>query len=328
MSGRLRRLDDRLVPKLARATRRVATTAARTHRVAVSAIPRRRAEPTAPSGPAAAVLRLRRLDDRWARRGPLAVLRELPQVGAFVLAVLVLVSGATVLQRSEPRSDLVAETPVDTPPDAPGADTGETALVGPDIGDDVRDYVDDADRRLRDRFVDDPAERSFAVISFDRYLTPDEVAKILTDVGAFRVFFKVSAPGLQTEIQETPVKRLVPDLLAAYRRVATQRRADVAPLLEMARTTDDPEFKSFYEATAKAYETEIRQLSGPCACVFGAVTVAGNDMLRTLRGRLDVRVVDLGPRGVTFDGLTFRALLPEERVTVTGGNEAPPSPGG
>ncbi|HVE97977.1 MAG TPA: hypothetical protein VNA12_02230 [Mycobacteriales bacterium] len=323
--SRLQRLDDRLVPVLARRARSAAHRAQRA-RARVTHLRPSRPVRVAGGGAAPAVTRLRALDDRFTHRGPLGLLRELPQVGGLLLAILILVSGGAVLQRSEPRSELVAEEPTDA---ASAPDPGEVpgGLIGPEIGDNVPDYAGRADRRLQDRFVDDPDERSFAVISLERYLAPDEMAAVLRDVGGFRVFFRVPAKGLQTEVQETAVKRLVPDVLAAYQRVATQRRADIAPLLEMARTTDDPEFKSFYAATAKSYQTEVDMLSKRCACLFGAVTVASNSTLRSLRARDGVRLVDLGPRGATFDTLTYRALLPEEQVTVTGGNEAPSDAG-
>lgn len=326
MSVNLRKLDDRFVPGLARRTRAAASYLRDRRARALAALPRRARTTSSAGGrrgPAGLVIGLRRVDDRWARRGPLALLRELPQVGGLLLAILVLVNGGVVLQRAEPRSAIRAEDPAGGPVGPGDLEEPVTALIGPDIGDNVPDYIDRATLRLKDRVVDDAKERSFAVVSFERYLTPTELVTALADVGAFRVYFRVPAPGLQTEVEETGVKRLVPDVLAAYARVATQRRADVAPLLEMARTTEDPEFKSFYEATAKAYQKEIEALSGPCACVFGAVTVAGNDDLGVLSSRPGVRLVDIGPRGATFDGLTYRALLPEERVTVTGGNEAP-----
>lgn len=257
----------------------------------------------------------------------MALLREIPQLGALVIAVLVLVSGATVAQRSEPRQELRADEVTDGAPASPGG-SGEGGLLGPAIGDNVPDYLDRADARLRDRFVADADERSFAVVSFERYLTPVEVAALLGDeVGGFRVFFRVPAPGLQTEVQDAAVKRLVPDTLAAFQQVATQRRADIGPLLEMARTTDDPPFKAFYEMTAKAYQIEVDQLSKGCACVFGVVTNAANSDLREIRAKPAVRAVDLGPGGATLEVLTFRALLPEETVTVTGGNEAPSDAG-
>ncbi len=273
------------------------------------------------------IVRLRALDDQLSGRGPLALFRDIPQLGALLIAALILVSGATVAQRFEPRQDLVANDPIGSSPGNP-VGPSEGGLLGPAIGDNVGEYVDRADRRLQDRFVEDAEERSFAVVSFSRYLTPAEVADLLGDnVGGFRVFFRVPAPGLPTEIEDTGVKRLVPDTLAAFQRVATQRRADIGPLLEMARTTDDPQFKSFFEMTAKAYQVEVDRLSKGCACVFGVVTNAANSDLREIRAMSAVRAVDIGPQGATLDVLTFRALLPEEKVTVTGGNEAPSDAG-
>ncbi|HVE74146.1 MAG TPA: hypothetical protein VNA30_03520 [Mycobacteriales bacterium] len=332
---KLRELDERIIPDVARRTQ---TAAARVRQVRRRTSTRlARARPSGrraagPTRPASAIVRLRALDARLSNRGPLALLRDLPQLGALVIAVLVLISGATVAQRSEPRQDLVASEPDGSAPDGstPGAanPSSDGGLLGPEIGDNVGEYLDRADRRLQDRIVANPDERSFAVVSFARYLTPAEAAAVLgDDVGGFRVFFRVPAAGVQTEVEDSAVRRLVPDSLAAFARVATQRRADIGPLLEMARTTEDPAFKSFFEMTAKAYQIEIDKLSAGCACVFGVVTNAANADLRELRAKPAVRVVDIGPQGAGLDVLTFRALLPEEKVTVTGGNEAPSDAG-
>src|SRR4051794_41269090 len=76
-------------------------------------------EPTATSP-------LRRLDDRYARRGPLALLRDVPQLGLLLVAAVFLTGSGVALERSgnqqreeDARSQVAATIPTTLGP-APG----------------------------------------------------------------------------------------------------------------------------------------------------------------------------------------------------------------
>lgn len=110
----LRDLDARVVPRLALALRSlldaVRNGPARTH--GDGSAPRRGA--------------LRRLDDRFATVGPLAVLRDVPQLGVVVVLAVLLTGAGVVLARSDPdRSS--AGGPVGAGP----ASEGDRQLVRP-----------------------------------------------------------------------------------------------------------------------------------------------------------------------------------------------------
>ncbi len=319
----LRELDARVIPDLARRVQDVADRVRRAHDAGSARVARLRPapEPVAlPAGPAPTILRLRALDAKYADRGPLALMREVPQLGALLLAVLILVNGAAVKQRREVPQQVVSTTPTDTAPIVPGLVDGGT--VGPEIGDNVQTYVQKADRELTDRLAADRFESAFATVSFTDYRTPTDALALIGKTPTFRAFFRV--PGkYPTDVEATPVKVFVRDIVTAYETIAAKRRADVPDLMGQAQTTDDKVYKDYYELTARQYLYEAEQLERGCACVFAVAVIAPVDELVKLRKLPGVRVVDLAPSRSQLDTIVFRGLRPEEKVTVTNGNEKP-----
>jgi hypothetical protein len=326
----LRELDDRVLPVLARRLQRA---------------PRPSPPPAAPvpeqpvggegqvaarpaRGPAPVILRLREVDDRYAR-GPLALVREIPQLGFLFLAVLLLVSGASVLQR---RSDDAAGGPGRSGiegPASPGAD-GDLTL-GPVLGDDVPTYLAESQQSLQRRADGaDADEPAWAVVSFRSYLGPDQVASTLRDPRAAFVLFRVPPKaGTQAEPSEPiPVgKDTATGIRSAFAAVARGKLEEAEGFDELARTSEnDPAFQEAYRADAAQRRAEAAVLAKGCACVFAALVRATPKELLALSTVPEVRVVDLAPAGAELDTLQVRGLLPEEKVTVTGGNEG--SPGG
>jgi len=316
----LRDLDEQVIPGLARRTQAAADRLRRTRAAAAAQVERVRPTraPRTP-GPARMILRLRALDARYTRGGPLALLRDVPQLGGFLVAVLILANGATVAQRADRRQEIVAESP-DGASIVPGFVEGGT--VGPEIGDDVPGYVQKADRELQERLADDAAERPSAMVAFTEYRTPADALALLGEVPGFRVFFRV--PGnLETEVHDEIVgKRFVRDTMTAYVTVAAQRRADIPNLLGEAKDAD-PLQKAFNELTARQFAQEAEQLERGCACVFAVAVIDDVAALFELRQTTGVRVVDLAPAGARLDTVTFTGLRPEEKVTVTNGNQKP-----
>jgi len=91
--------------------------------------------------------RLLRLDDRFAARGPLALLRDVPQLGLLLIASIFLAASALAFTRRTPPRPVAAAGPVS----APSQPTGSTdplaapvTRVGPVDGTPVPGYVDAA----------------------------------------------------------------------------------------------------------------------------------------------------------------------------------------
>lgn len=297
----LRKLDDSVVPRLAEALDRVV---------------RKFPKPPEPTGPLPVILRLRRLDDRWTAAGPLALLREVPQLGAVLIGALVLASGMTAFSRRPLPGEARPGTGIEQT-----ADDGLTeGQLGPSIGEDVTAYVEGANERLRSVAADRPDGLVVGVIMFDDYLTPEDVRNLLGPIQAREIFYR---PPVSTGVVRTVrVDDLVRDAEADFRVYALARAAEARELRKVAATIEgDPEQKREHERDAKVVEREVRMLRGTCRCVFAVVVRAHARLLADALQLEDVRTVDVGAVGADLGSFTFTALLPEETVTVTGGNQ-------
>lgn len=302
----LKDLDDRLVPRIAGALDRVARLFPKTPE---------------PQGPLPVIIRLRRLDDRLTGTGPLALFREVPQLGAVVIGLLVLVAAATARSRMDPRGTPRQETtdgtgtPVETDP-------GDGTL-GPQIAENVTAYVDETKARLRLVAPRQPDGTVVAVVSFSRYLTPEQVRDLVGPLQVRQLFYRASALRLPDGLPRTiEVQDLVEDTRAELERVADEQAANARENRKVAATTvNDPAFKKEYERDAALWEREARQLRGRCACVYGAVVRGRLRLLVDLLNLAGIRTIDVSNVDAKFEDLTYTALLPEETKTVTGGNQ-------
>ena len=299
----LRDLDERLVPRIAAGLDRVARLFPKTPE---------------PSGPLPVILRLRRLDDRWTAAGPLALLRDVPQLGAVAIGALVLASGITVAGRTRPEATAPPGTEQSPGAEAPAGD----GALGPQIGENVPAYIDDANDRLRELGEDEPDGTVVAVISFTAYRTPEQVRDLAGPLQVRQVFYRVPMPLPQGIVRTAEVDDVVVDARREFERVAKLRSAESKELAKVAATIEgDPAQKREHELDARLYANEAASLRGPCACVFGVVVRARLRLLLDLLGQSGVRVVDVSEVDAHLDHLTYTALLPEEKITVTGGNQ-------
>lgn len=322
----LRRLDQRVVPAAAERLRRALEWTARAsddfrERLGTWRARHHLGVPAAP---------LRRLDDRLTRRGPFALLRELPQLGALVIASLFVAGAGTVLVRSGPPQDGSANR-------SGGAASGDTATgeaprsfdrstrgshVGPRPGERVSDYVAAARRDLERRSAAAPGAYAYAVVDFTAYQTPPTVVGAVTGLDVVSAYFRVPLPDAPTDVQLVPVRTLAGDLAQAYADVARRRESDADELVRVGesldpQTAEELEFKKTYLASAASARAEATALRSTCACVFAVVVRAPVGVLSALSVRAAVRVVDPAPQGVGLDELEVTALLPEQTDVVT-----------
>lgn len=303
MTSPLRRLDDRLVPRLAEFFDRL--------------IPR----PPEPDGPLPVILRLRRVDDRWTQRGPLALIREVPQLGALAIAALVLASGITVANRSQPERNAGNGTEQGTP----GANGDDRLAIGPQIGDSVQAYVDSTRERMTKLAADEADESTVAVVSFGQYRTPRQVADLVGGATVVRIFYRASKLTLtEAPPADAGVTDLLTDAKKEFLRVAIRKEAEAAELIRVSSTIGDtdPAQKAEQQKDAALYTREAQQLRGDCACIYAVLVQGEVATLGELLGKPGVRAVDPGVAGARIgDYESYTALLPEEKVTVTGGNQ-------
>lgn len=300
----LKDIDEKYVPRMAAALDRVA-----------------RLFPKAPepTGPLPVILRLRRVDDRWTAAGPLALLREVPQLGAVAIAALVFTGGVTLRARMEPQNQDPAAEQSQAPDTPSPTDDG---IIGPQIGDKVPAYIKQAKERLAKLGPREPDGTVVAVISFTSYRTPEQARDLVGTLQVREVFYRAPLTLPQGIVRSTPVEDVVADSKKQFRRVAALREAEAAELLKVAATIEnDPVQKRDQEKDAGIFTAEATLLKGPCACVFGVVVRARLRLLVDLAGQPGVRVIDVSDVDAKLEALSTSALLPEESSVVTGGNQ-------
>lgn len=300
-------LDRQWVPRLA-VRLRALVDAAGARRAAARTATRSAADALLHPGPDSA---LRRLDSRFAGRGPLALLRDLPQLG-LLLAGAVFVAGAGVaLARSGGPHDgkptpaqLAAVTPT---------------VLGPAPGTRVSTYLDAVRKRAVAVSQAAPDGTYTALVSFDRYLTPAQARALLGDLTVTRVLAHVPVPN--AEVLPIPVtSSLVADVdpaLAALAQRKVRDRKEFATLAASIKgqSREEKQFKVFYAAAAVTAGREAKVYRAGCACLFAALVRGKARDLASLPALSGVRAVDIG--GGSDDTLQVQPLLPEQTVTVT-----------
>jgi hypothetical protein len=285
-----------------------------------------------PTGPAPFILQLRRLDDRHASSGALGFLREVPQLGALLIAVLLLGSGGIVLQRMDrtPADDTVAVR--DSPKVRCAADAPDGTALGAPFGVKVKTYVAQASGRLTALAKTCPTATRFAVVSLRSYVTPADAGRLLAEVTATEVSFRVPGGGAeQMQAQDAPVRAFRTDAEAAFKRAAQaeQKEADKLINSSESQSLKNSPLKSdrvqyaYNQQQIALHQQRARALRGNCACVF-SMTVEGTVRnLVALRRMKAVRLVDPLPVTLTADQiLSAEPLWPEDKVTVVSGNKS------
>lgn len=309
MSG-LRDLDARVVPRAA-ARLRAAVDRAGARRRAVREGAR---AVVAPSGP------LGRLDDRFARRGPLRLVRDVPQVGLGVALAVLLAGAGVALARNGDG------------PSSPGTTRAapEVRVLGPAVGAEVEDYLVTSRARAAALSQAQPEAEHVALVSLGEYRTPDDVADLLVGVEVERAFLRVPSdtPG---EVLTSDVEDLVGDLRALYAATAERKAEDQREFVRLARslgaaTEEQRQVRDFYELSAQIAGREATAYRTGCACVFAAVVRGTADALAELPALTGVRGVELAPRGVALEELRVQPLDPRQTGRVEAGAVPRPQP--
>lgn len=303
----LRDLDARLVPRLAIALRRVLDgLAVRRRRTSRSiARPSRR-------GP------LRRLDDRFASSGPLALLRDVPQLGVLLVATVFLAGAGVALARNSPQQ--VAER------EQVAAEAALPLDLGPPVGADVDDHFSVATDRVASLSDTAPDEEFLALVSLRDELTPEQAEQLLlsSTLTARRAYVRAPVGGgaevlpveLAGEVQEA--------LTTLFAETASQRAEEQRTLLELAASipadanASDKGFKKQYEADARTKGEEAAAYRAGCACVLALVVEGPARELAELPSLPAVRGVEVARRGAELAALNVDPLPPE----VTGARPA------
>jgi hypothetical protein len=298
----LKDLDDRLLPDLGRRVQAL-----------LDKVPR----PAPPQGPAPLIVRLRRLDDRWSARGPLALVRDVPQLGAVAIGALVLAGGVAVASRSHPAPPPLAKQ-VAQPTEDP-----EDTRLGPQLNDNVKIYIAQTREKLVRVGAGQPDGTAVAVVMFTGYKTPAQVRDLLGPLQVRRIFYRPTLPLSQSTWHTANVEDVVRDSRKEFVRLAAIRKHQANELLRFAATIEnDPAQKAESEKDAQLYLREEAMLRGTCACIYSVVVRTRLRLLLDLVRVPGIRAIDTSRSGGLMEEYEFAALLPEEKVTVTYGNQA------
>lgn len=298
----LRDLDDRIVPRLAEALDRVA---------------RLFPKPPEPTGPLPVILRLRRLDDRWTAAGPLAVLRDVPQLGALLIGALLLVNGVTAGNRVDRRPGTEAAEPGAVEDLLPYDGT-----LGPGLGEKVPAYITETKVTLRRYAPGRPDGTVIAVISFDAYRTPEQVRDIVGPLQVRRILYRPPVKLPEGQPRQAALQDVVNGSKKVFARHAIEREREARNLRGVIDTNDhDPAQKAEDTKNEAIALREAKLLRGPCACIYGVVVRARLRLLMDALNLPGIRTIDISNVDAKLEEFTYTALLPEEKVFHTGANQ-------
>ena len=316
----LKDLDARLVPRAAARLRGALDDAADRRARARGALLVRWERLLDPARPGL----LRRLDDRFASRGPLQLLRDVPQLGLLVVAAVFLTGAGVALARQAPESVREREQIAQ-----------EEALpltLGPPPGANVEDSLADARRRAVELARETPDTRYLALLSVDDELTAAQTGSLTVEAGfAVRRVYVRAPVGKGAELLEVdPGDDVVRTLTALFaetaRRKADEQREFVGLAQSITATTEeDRQFKASYEAAARTAGLEAAAFRTGCACVLAVVVEGPASELAELASLPLLRGVEVAPRGAELTALEINPLAPETTGTVP---QAVPEGGG
>lgn len=260
---------------------------------------------------------LRQLDERYATRGPLGLLREVPQVGFVVIGLVFLAGTGTAVSRDAANNRLAQQQTVSDPsagPTLPGEDVGNRTL-GPAVGDTVQGYQAMATQDLV------TAQKSsgdrVALVSLRSYLSPAQMVALFTGESVVRIYLRSRSGG--KDAAQLPVDvsgNLQGTLTKAYAQAARGRLAaqksyqGYVNTLTVA-TKEDQSFKDLYASFARSTGAEAKDYQHACACGYAAVVVASPATLARLASAAAVRAVQAAPKGLALKDLEVLPLLPE-----------------
>jgi hypothetical protein len=290
---RLQDLDRRVVPRAARHLRAAVDGAGR----ARSAVSRRARGAARWTG---------RADDRLAGTGPLALLRDVPQVALLIVAAVFLAAAATAVYLQDDEVPRTIGAPV----------TATARTLGVPDGAPADAHLARA-RALVEQLADRrPDARYLALVSLDRHLPATEVAAVLAGTDPARLYLQ--APGLErAETVEVPLAgtsldSVLPPLCAA---TAARRTEDGRELRTLAATIegttpDEVAQRDDYLAEAVRAEAEAAAYGGPCTTAFAAVVEGEAQDLAGLLDRDAVRGVEVAPAGARLADVDVEPLVP------------------
>lgn len=208
---------------------------------------------------------------------------------------------------------------------------GAVAAVGPSRGTSVATYLTGWEDRVDD--VPDSDVR-FAVISFTDFASPSDVTQRLgpelrAEAVQYRLQLDGAAPGsggadrlatgasvLEAEVIDGDIGASVKTVVAVLLDDIVQEEQELTSMLE---TTDEEAFRTDFTRRLDELGALRNTLASGGRIVFAVVVRGDGGALRRLAEDDTVRVVEVAEEGATPDDTDFFGLLPTDKTTVTYG---------
>jgi hypothetical protein len=219
---------------------------------------------------------------------------------------------------------LTAVWAADRAPNGAPVPSGDVVRVGVVDGQSVPGYVSASHDELT-ALLADPASavataEVYALVSLAVYVTPEQLAPVLSGLAVAQVYARAQLPGMQTQVVRIPAYRVPQDVVAGLQDAARGRDQEIADYgqLRRALTGDsgaDRRLRAAYDRAAALAAAEAVAYRAGCSCVYAAVVRAAPPALDRLTRRPEVRAVDPAPEVRSLDRAEFRPPLPEQMLT-------------
>jgi hypothetical protein len=260
---------------------------------------------------------LNALDVKYATRGPLAFFREVPQLLAVITGIVFIVGTLTAaheLQSRQTSTDQTVQPPTDGA-STPGSQ--QVLALGPTIGKPASTYLTYAATSLTEAATGAPDDQRLAMVSLSAYYRPAQASSILSGYVVKRAWVRVTSAGRAAASIPVEVSGdLGRQLTTFYARTAQGQGEAAAQYQKLADTTDEAQYKTFYEQFAKLSRAQAKAFGHDCACAYAFVVSATPTQLLSLRSRPGIRSIEVAGRGARLSDLDISTLLPEVKGIV------------
>lgn len=262
----------------------------------------------------------RDLDRRFGDLRPLALVRDLPQVGFIAIAVVLLAGAVTAVTRYEPGPAPPDVQDVTAVPPSQGPER-----LGPVEGTTAGEYVRAADASVAKAAAGDPATRATALVTLQGYRVAADLPAVLQGVRVRRVYLRSPAGGRYASIFPVEVGTdLLGGLRSGYQQAARNRRVAVTSYVTLVKTSvADKAYQALYEELLVGARAEAAAYASGCACAFAALVEGTASSLVAVRARPGVRAVEVARAVAEAGAVVVTYLFPEvrgriERITPAG----------
>jgi hypothetical protein len=308
----LRDLDRQVVPEAARRLRSGLDAATRARRRGVGAVR---------SAAGAAAAAAQRVDERWAGRGPLALLRDVPQLALLLVAVVFVSGAAAAVYLADDQQPPAMQAGGPTSP------VGDLVLgVAP--GEDVEGDLQRGATILAGLVEQRPDGTYLALVHLQQYLPVARADALVEGVEPRRAYLRAPDAGPTADVLPVPLSGPnVSEPLRLLCELTAKRKSDEAEQLSSFNATiegttpEEQAARADNDAQVVQLTKEALAFGGECATLFAVVVEGTARNLLALGGRDGVRGIEVASAGAELDQLEVAPLLPGTTGTAPTGNE-------